>query len=166
MKKLLIALALVVLSSPLYAQTAPVQPFCVRRGYKPMCSSLKKAINQSPVWRQTKRGLRYLVILSADFDPSTGTVFGAATFGAVLDNPVSNNFPQFINQVTFNISPSAASTAGPVLVEILTESAIVFADTFTSLQQHGTAGPDLSDIDEMPGRVLTDEDFSSGSSPE
>jgi hypothetical protein len=163
MKKMLLALALVVVSSPLYAQSAPVQIACFKGGYKPMCNDLKQAVNQSPVWHQTKNGLRYIVILGAELDPQTGLVYGAATFGAVLSDPVSSNFPHLIDMVTFNISAGSASTAGPVLVEILTQSAIAFADAFASLQQHGTAGPDFSDLEEAPMRLLTDEDFAARS---
>jgi len=159
MKKMLLAFALLVVSAPLYAQPAPVQIVCAKGGYKPMCNNLKQSVNQSGVWRQTKNGLRYIVILGAELDPQTGLVYGAASFGAILSDPVSSTFPHLIEMVTFNITPGSANTAGPVLVEILTESSIAFADAFASLQQHGTAGPDISDVEEAPMRSLTDEDF-------
>jgi hypothetical protein len=159
MKKMLIALALLVVSSPLYAQSTPVQIACFKGGYKPMCDSFKQAVNQDPHWHQKKGGARYVALLGADYDPQTGLVSGAVSFGAALTDPVSNNFPHLIQMVTFYVDPSTASAAGPVLVGLLTESAITFADALASLQQHGTAGPDLTDMDEVPMRLLTDEDF-------
>jgi len=159
MKNMLIALALLVVSSPLYAQSSPVQIACFKGGYKPMCNSLKKEVNQSPNWHQTKRGPRYVVVLGAHVDPQTGLVSGAASFAANLDDPVSSQFPHLIEMVTFAIGTSSASTAGPVLVEILTKAALDFAASVASLNQYGTAGPDFSDVDELPMRFLTDDDL-------
>jgi len=163
MKNMLIAFALVVVSSPLYAQSTPVQIACAKGGYTPMCNSLKQAVNQSPLWHQSKKGPRYVVLLGSDLDQQTGFVSGAASFAANLDDPVSRNFPHFIQMVTFTVGEGTASTAGPVLVDVLTESAIAFADALESLNQYGTAGPDLSDLDEIPMRSLTDQDFASQS---
>jgi hypothetical protein len=160
MKKLLIALALVVVSSPLYAQSSPVQIICAKGGNKPLCNSVKAVINQSPAWHQSKSGPRYIMLLSAYTRPELpGVIYGGAAYAANLGDPVSSQFPYFINGTAFTVGTSNVDSLAPAIVTDLTSAAIFFADTLASLNKYGTAGPDLSDIDEMPTRFLTDEDF-------
>jgi hypothetical protein len=156
MKKMLIALALLVVSSPLYAQSTPVQIVCSKGGYGPACNSLKQAVNQSPFWHQSKSGPRYVVFLNTLLHPDTPQAVGAASFAAVLSDPLSSVFPYHIDEVAFYWGTGVMNQLGPALVEELTLAAIGFAETVNSRE---SGGLDLSDVEEKPMRFLTDKDF-------
>lgn len=85
-------LAMLFAAAPaVYSQTTPVQVTCDAKGpAKAACSQLKKAITQDPTFRQSKKGERFEVWVSAFMDGSNAVV---ATSFNVFFPDVSPLFP-------------------------------------------------------------------------
>ena len=119
---------------PLQAQgTLPVQIVCVKGAgtFKPLCSDTKKAVNSNPQFRQARNGARYVVILFAQKGKiDGGRISAAIAIGAILSDPLSQQFPYSFGAFPFVFAPDESRFVGPAIVD---GALPVFVDAFSDL---------------------------------
>ena len=143
-----ILLVLAGFSVPVQAQgTLPVQVVCTKlQGfYKPICNHVKKAVNASSQFRQAKNGNRYVVILVAQTgEIDGGLVDMSIVVGAILSDPLTNQFPYHIVSVPWVFAPSESRALGAAIVSGGLPVAVdVFSDVVDEINSYGTSGTEL-----------------------
>lgn len=160
MKKTLAILALLAgFSGPVYAQTkTPVQVVCVRgQGtYKALCGQVKKAVNQSTVFKKANKGNRYTISLYAkncqNSNPSgeegcnPGDAVTSVEFGAALSDQLSQVFPYAIATIPWVFNPSQSQALAVGIVDGgLLAAAIIFEAVVGEINSYGASTRQLDE---------------------
>ena len=141
MRRLALAAVLVSVFASQASASSPVQVECEAKGSaKKLCNWIKSAINQSVNWHQTKKGVRYVMIVSVE---PNGSLMGATLMvGAKLGEPVSNKFPVSIllfSHANTSSAMLADQSIGPAAVLLLDLGRIVFEAFVADLNAVGSS---------------------------
>jgi len=160
MKKTLAILALLAgFSGPVYAQTkTPVQVVCVRgQGtYKALCGQVKKAVNQSAIFKKGNKGTRYTITLFAkncqtsnpvgEQGCNPGDAVTSVAFGAALSDQLSQVFPYAIATIPWAFTPSQSQALAVGIVDGgLLAAAIIFEAVVGEINSYGASARQLDE---------------------
>ena len=132
------------LSSPLYSQSAtPVEVACVKGAgtYKAICGQVKKAVKQNPLFKPSKKGNRYAVVLYARTgEIANGDIVMSVAYGAALSDQLSQRFPYNIITLPLVFSPAeSAAVAAGVIDGGLVAAAVIFEAFADQINSYGAS---------------------------